>query len=324
VVLWTIPTIRAVAFDLAAAPPQLARYSSLPAHLALAAPAAYTTPRVLHSHTRAVTDVHWSPFQPDVLASSSLDGNVLVWDLRQTGRANAATSMRAPAIGGALSSPSPASSVLWCPSSPWLIAAGHATGFAVWDIRRGCTPLVAGSGAATGPYTNSGPRPVSIDWHPQLETEIMAAGSDGILRIHAADRPTDAPRLVDAGAGQLGLAKYTPVTSLGQVGVLVVPLAFDQPAKLIPWPSAVRRNVESADVPGTDEPKVEVARGRRIRGLYGTAVAVEWRGGWTATDSLAADGIHLSPVPSDVPMDPSAEECDWHAVAWTAARELRV
>ncbi|KAJ3121052.1 hypothetical protein HK100_012546 [Physocladia obscura] len=37
---------------------------------------------ILHNHTRAVSDFHWSPFEPDVLASCSFDNSVHVWDLR--------------------------------------------------------------------------------------------------------------------------------------------------------------------------------------------------------------------------------------------------
>jgi WD40 repeat protein len=36
----------------------------------------------LHAHTRAVTDINWSPGSPDVLATCALDGWVYSWDLR--------------------------------------------------------------------------------------------------------------------------------------------------------------------------------------------------------------------------------------------------
>ena len=41
---------------------------------------------VLTGHERSVTDINWSIFDPDVLASSSLDGWIRVWDLRLSGK----------------------------------------------------------------------------------------------------------------------------------------------------------------------------------------------------------------------------------------------
>ncbi len=40
---------------------------------------------VLHAHTRAITDINWSPFHPEMVASSSIDTWTWVWDLRMSG-----------------------------------------------------------------------------------------------------------------------------------------------------------------------------------------------------------------------------------------------
>lgn len=42
----------------------------------------------LHAHTRAVTDINWSPHDPDTLATCALDGWVWSWDLRAGRRPN--------------------------------------------------------------------------------------------------------------------------------------------------------------------------------------------------------------------------------------------
>lgn len=36
----------------------------------------------LYGHTRAVTDINWSPGAPEVLATCAMDGWVMAWDLR--------------------------------------------------------------------------------------------------------------------------------------------------------------------------------------------------------------------------------------------------
>lgn len=41
---------------------------------------------VLAGHDRSITDINWSIFEPDVLATSSLDGWIRVWDLRMSGK----------------------------------------------------------------------------------------------------------------------------------------------------------------------------------------------------------------------------------------------
>lgn len=38
---------------------------------------------VFHAHTRAISDINWSPHQPDILATCSVDTYVHLWDLRE-------------------------------------------------------------------------------------------------------------------------------------------------------------------------------------------------------------------------------------------------
>lgn len=41
---------------------------------------------VLNGHTRSVTDVNWSIFDPDVVATCALDSWVMTWDMRTGGK----------------------------------------------------------------------------------------------------------------------------------------------------------------------------------------------------------------------------------------------
>lgn len=58
---------------------------SAASQLELAAPRSSAIEHVLHAHTRAITDINWSPFHPEVVASSSIDTWTWVWDLRMSG-----------------------------------------------------------------------------------------------------------------------------------------------------------------------------------------------------------------------------------------------
>jgi WD40 repeat protein len=37
---------------------------------------------VLCGHRRAISDLHWSPYQSNMIASSALDTDIHLWDLR--------------------------------------------------------------------------------------------------------------------------------------------------------------------------------------------------------------------------------------------------
>jgi len=41
---------------------------------------------VLTSHTRAVSDINWSVFRPDMLATCSLDSYIHLWDLKSSNK----------------------------------------------------------------------------------------------------------------------------------------------------------------------------------------------------------------------------------------------
>ncbi|KAJ1501748.1 hypothetical protein HMI56_003066, partial [Coelomomyces lativittatus] len=80
---------------------------------------------VLHGHTRSVTDIDWSPFQPDLLASCSLDSTVFLWDLRKPKKNVNSFSVWTDGINV----------VRWNPNNIWLFATAHNNQVWIWDIR---------------------------------------------------------------------------------------------------------------------------------------------------------------------------------------------
>lgn len=38
---------------------------------------------ILHGHFRAVTDIHWHPQYESIVASTSIDGWTMIWDVRE-------------------------------------------------------------------------------------------------------------------------------------------------------------------------------------------------------------------------------------------------
>lgn len=85
---------------------------------------------VLHGHQRAITDINFSPHDPNCLATCSVDSKVLQWDLRYGKYVNEWTHWR-----------SSANQVKWNLKDSNLVASAHDNEVLVWDIRKGAKPL---------------------------------------------------------------------------------------------------------------------------------------------------------------------------------------
>ena len=82
----------------------------------------------LTGHSRAVTDLQWSPTDPHLLATCSMDASVRVWDVRSPARA--VVTVSAWTAGAAC--------VRWDPHSTangMRLASCHANDVRVWDLR---------------------------------------------------------------------------------------------------------------------------------------------------------------------------------------------
>lgn len=85
----------------------------------------------LHRHTRAITDIHFHPLDPELLATCSIDTFVFTWDMRTPRRpVNKYAEWRAGAT-----------QVKWNSSNPFQIASSHHHSFYLWDARKGAMPL---------------------------------------------------------------------------------------------------------------------------------------------------------------------------------------
>lgn len=86
---------------------------------------------VLHAHTRAITDINWSPFHPEVLASCSIDTWTWSWDLREPSRPRQGYSAWNAAM----------TQVKWNRASPHRLATSCDNKVLIWDDRKGALPL---------------------------------------------------------------------------------------------------------------------------------------------------------------------------------------
>ncbi|KAH8924409.1 hypothetical protein BT69DRAFT_1349489 [Atractiella rhizophila] len=119
----------------------------------------------LHGHTRAITDVNWSIFEPEILATCSLDGWLGLWDLRSCSRPiHRFSDWIASAV-----------QVKFSRFSSHQVASAHEERLVVWDLRMGNKPF-------NNIMAHEGAKIYGLDWsrvHPQ---EIVTCGVDGWVK----------------------------------------------------------------------------------------------------------------------------------------------
>ncbi|EPQ26720.1 uncharacterized protein PFL1_05699 [Pseudozyma flocculosa PF-1] len=109
---------------------------------------------ILHAHTRAITDINWSAFHPEVLASCSLDTWTWVWDLRMSS-ASADSGRRKPAQGYSAWNAA-VTQVKFNRASEHRLASTCDNKVLIWDDRKGSLPLATIEAHESKIY--------SIDW----------------------------------------------------------------------------------------------------------------------------------------------------------------
>lgn len=120
---------------------------------------------VLHSHSRATTDINFHPAHPEILATCSIDTYVHVWDLRSPQRPYYTTSDWHAG----------ASQVKWNFKNSNILASSHANKILIWDLRKGCSPLYKlqeHEGSIN-----------SIDFNRNIESELMSSSNDGTVKF---------------------------------------------------------------------------------------------------------------------------------------------
>ncbi|KAG7192191.1 uncharacterized protein KQ657_001905 [Scheffersomyces spartinae] len=97
----------------------------------LARPSHNAISQVLHHHSRAITDINFHPYDPEVLATCSIDTFILRWDMRTPRRPVAKwAEWRAGTT-----------QVKWNHENSHQLASSHDSYFYIWDDRYGSAPL---------------------------------------------------------------------------------------------------------------------------------------------------------------------------------------
>ena len=121
---------------------------------------------ILQGHKRAVSDVHWSPFHSDVLATCSYDTYIHLWDMRISTE-KPCNSFCAWTAG--------ATQVKWNRLNEWIFASSHDTDARIWDIRKGSSSMTLITAHMKKVY--------GIDWSRIHERELITCSQDGLVKV---------------------------------------------------------------------------------------------------------------------------------------------
>ncbi|MGH0121815.1 UNVERIFIED_CONTAM: hypothetical protein FKN15_068801 [Acipenser sinensis] len=118
----------------------------------------------LQGHTRVISDLDWSWFDPELLVTSSVDTYIYIWDTRDT---------RKPTV--ALSAVAGASQVKWNRKNQHCLASSHDGDVRIWDKRK---PNTAVEYVAAHLSKIHG-----LDWHPDNEFILATSSQDNSVRF---------------------------------------------------------------------------------------------------------------------------------------------
>ncbi|KAJ6008654.1 hypothetical protein N7522_003670 [Penicillium canescens] len=130
---------------------------------------------VLHAHSRAITDINFSAFHPDLLATCAVDSFVHCWDLRSPAR---------PAISFS-DWFTGATQVKWNRQDPHVIASSHDRFLRIWDDRMGAYPIKSIEAHSTKIY--------GVDWNRVRRGALVTCSLDKTIKFWDYTSESDVP-----------------------------------------------------------------------------------------------------------------------------------
>ncbi|KAH8153557.1 uncharacterized protein LAJ45_02370 [Morchella importuna] len=159
----------------------------------LALPSRKAIELVLHSHTRAITDINFSAHQPNVLATCSIDSFVHCWDLRTPRRP---VMSFCDWFAGA-------TQVKYNRQNEHILASSHDRYLYIWDDRMGMRAVRKISAHSTKIY--------GVDWNRTRPSGIVTCALDRTVKFWDYDQcPDDTPERIIHTSFPVWRARHTP------------------------------------------------------------------------------------------------------------------
>lgn len=175
---------------------------------------------VLRAHTRAISDLNWSTFDSNVLATASIDTYIHLWDIRDPRK----PSMSLSAVAGAFQ-------VKWNKISPNMLATSHEGDIRLWDSRKGTSPVQYITAHLSKIH--------SMEWCPTQENLLATSSQDCTVKFWDVTSPQKKDSMLSLGC-PVWRAQYTPF-GYGLVTVVVPPLRRGENSLLL-WNMADHTN----------------------------------------------------------------------------------
>ena len=148
----------------------------------------------LRAHTRAVTDLSWHTFDPQILATSAADTFIYLWDMRDLRRPKQSLS----AVAGA-------AKIQWNKVSGKYLASAHEGEVKLWDMRNTSSPVQ---------YINAHlSRIYDIDWSHEQEDSLATSSQDATVQFWNLASPTKSENIIKLPGSPVWKLQHTPVGS---------------------------------------------------------------------------------------------------------------
>ncbi|BGP34712.1 hypothetical protein JCM10296v2_006534 [Rhodotorula toruloides] len=190
----------------------------------------------LYRHTRAVTDINWSPGSPEVLATCAMDGWVMAWDLRAGYGGGGGRGRGRKPIWRVCGWGAPATQVKFNRREPHVIASSHANVVNIWDDRMGAEPVTTIRGHTAKIY--------GIDWCRKDSKQIITCSLDKSFKSWRVS-DTDTPVRTVETTSPIWRARWLPFGD----GMLTLPQRSDHALSV--WSV---KNIDEANEKG-EKPK---------------------------------------------------------------------
>ncbi|KAJ5887469.1 hypothetical protein N7495_007510 [Penicillium taxi] len=208
---------------------------------------------VLHAHSRAITDINFHTFHPDILATCAVDSFIHCWDLRTPSR---------PVISFS-DWFTGATQVKWNRQDPHVIASSHDRFLRIWDDRMGAYPIRSIEAHDTKIY--------GVDWNRIRPGALTTCSLDKTIKFWDYTSEGDIPEKTIQTPFPVWRARNTPFG----FGVLAMPQRGNSDLHLYS-----RRAVEDSN-PGEELPLIHSFPGHK-----GQVKEFLWRSRGGVTDGV--------------------------------------
>ena len=144
----------------------------------------------MRAHTRVISDIDWSPFDPNTLATCSVDTFTHGWDVRD---------LRKPKFS--LQGIAGVTQAKWNKVNSHVLATCHDGDIRVWDERKTSQPMQYIAAHASKIH--------GLDWSPTEESELASSSQDCCVKFWNINEPRQAIDKMGPFRAPVWRARYT-------------------------------------------------------------------------------------------------------------------